>query len=373
MQRRGSSVEEVTVHDDRCDASRRRWIVAGGALALTACAGTHRPSSDAREPASPRTSPTIDLHSHAGRVIPARPPGFDRPFVPLAEPMRAGGMDVVCLAVVADTPVTRVEQGHVVAWREPEPGELYDWALKAYARVEALIDRERLGVVVDRASLDAAIGRPSAVVASEGADFLEGRLERVDEFHERWRLRHLQLTHYRVNELGDIQTVPPVHGGLTDFGRAVVRRCNQRGIVVDVAHAPFETVRGVVEVASRPIVLSHTSLSSRPAPLSRLISPDHARLVANTGGVIGVWPPASRFPSIDALAQGMRDMVDVVGVDHVGLGSDMLGLTGPSIFPSYTDLPALERALRDIGFDAGEVERITGANYARVFRACMDA
>ncbi len=180
----------------------------------------------------------------------------------------------------------------------------------------------------------------------------------------------MQLTHYRVNALGDIQTSPPVHGGLTDFGRAVVRRCNERGIVVDVAHAPFATVRGVVDAASRPLVLSHTSLAERPALLSRLISPDHARLVASTGGVIGVWPPASRFPSMAALARGIRDMVDVVGVDHVGLGSDMLGLTGPSIFPAYADLPALERALSDLGFDGGEVERLTGANYVRVFDAC---
>ncbi len=352
------------MNDDRCDPTRRRLLVAGAALGLTACAGE-------RSAVPRRTSPTVDLHSHAGRLIPARPPGFDRPFVPLAGPMRDGGMDAVCLAVVADTPVTRIEQGRVVAWREPEPGELYDWSLRAYARLEALIGQERLAVIVDRASMAGAIDAPSVVVASEGADFLEGRLDRVDEFHERWSLRHLQLTHYRVNALGDIQTLPPVHGGLTDFGRAVVRRCNERGIVVDVAHAPLATVRGAVEAASRPLVLSHTSLSARPAPLSRTISPEHAHLIAGTGGVIGIWPPASRFPSMAALARGIRDMVDVVGVDHVGLGSDMLGLTGPSIFPSYADLPALEHALRDVGFDAGEVGRITGANYVRVFDACM--
>jgi membrane dipeptidase len=208
-------------------------------------------------------------------------------------------------------------------------------------------------------------------VASEGADFLEGHAERVDEFHERFGLRHLQLTHYRVNELGDIQTVPPVHGGLTAFGRAVVRRCEARGIVVDVAHAPLATVRGVVEATDRPIVLSHTSLSANPTPYSRLISPEHARLVAATGGVIGVWPPASRFPSMAAFAGGFRAMVDAVGVDHVGLGSDMLGLTGPSIFGRYDDLPRLRQALADAGFRDDEVARLLGGNYARVFSAAI--
>ena len=57
--------------------------------------------------------------------------------------------------------------------------------------------------------------QPSVIVTSEGADLLEGKIERLDEAYQRWQLRHLQLTHYRPNELGDIQTEPSVHGGLT--------------------------------------------------------------------------------------------------------------------------------------------------------------
>ena len=360
--------------DDRpAVPGRRRFATAAATLAVAACTGV-RPEPPA---ASSRTTPTIDLHSHAGRLIPSRTSGFGRPLGDVAAPMRAGGMDVVCLAVVADTPVTRVEGLAIRAWREPVAGELFDWSLKAFARARELVERERLGVVVDRASLLGSIGRPSVVIASEGADFLEGVVERVDLFHEAFDLRHLQLTHYRVNELGDIQSVPPVHGRLTDFGRAVVRRCNERGIVVDVAHAPLATVRGVVDAGDLPIVLSHTSLfsaspSAKPGPFSRLISPEHARLVASTGGVIGIWPPASRFPSLAALAGGMRDMVDIVGVEHVGLGSDMLGLTGPSIFDSYSALPGLEEALRDTGFAPHEVAMLVGGNYARVFLAVVE-
>ena len=68
--------------------------------------------------------------------------------------------------------------------------------------------------------------------SAEGADFLEGRLERLEEAHRLHHLRHLQLTHYRVNELGDIQTTLPVHGGLTAFGAEIIRACNRLGIVV---------------------------------------------------------------------------------------------------------------------------------------------
>src|SRR6185369_1916017 len=177
--------------------------------------------------------------------------------------------------------------------------------------------------------------RPSIVVAVEGGDFLEGLAERVDEAHARWQLRHLQLTHYRVNELGDIQTEAPVHGGLTDAGAVVIRRCNRLGLVVDVAHGTFELVKRAAEVTTKPLVLSHTSLSANPRPRSRLISVEHARIIAATGGVIGIWPPAAIFPDMAALAAGIARMVDAVGVEHVGLGSDMMGLVGPSTLASY--------------------------------------
>ncbi len=101
-------------------------------------------------------------------------------------------------------------------------------------------------------------------------------------------MRHLQLVHYRPNELGDIQTEDPAQGGLTDFGAAVVRACNRLGIVVDVAHGTYDLVRRAASVTARPLILSHTSLSPAPARHSRQISPDHARLVAQTGGVIGI-------------------------------------------------------------------------------------
>ena len=359
------------------DAQRRRWLTtlgAAGALGLGACARPTASIDPALLADVPADMPTIDLHSHAGHLIPSRTIGFARPLTELAAPMRAGGMDVVCLAVVADTPCTRDEGGSIRAWRQPLPGELYAYAQGAFARAHALVAREDLVIVRTADDLKGASGRRrSVIIASEGGDFLEGKVDRVDEFRERHGLRHLQLTHYRVNELGDIQTAPPVHGRLTDVGRAVVGRCNRLGIVVDVAHAPLAMVRGVVDVTDRPIVLSHTSLTKAPVPppTTRLVTAEHARLVASTGGVIGIWPPASRFPTMAALATGIAAMVDVVGVDHVGLGTDMLGLTGPAVFESYAQLPALRQALRDTGFAPEETARLLGGNYARVFVACV--
>jgi membrane dipeptidase len=130
-------------------------------------------------------------------------------------------------------------------------------------------------------------------------------------------------------------------------------------------------VRQAASVTDKPLVLSHTSLAAASRPHSRLIAPDHARAIAGTGGVIGIWPPASIFPDLAALAVGIARMADVVGVEHVALGSDMNGLVGPSTFASYRDLPALADALLQHGFNAGDVQRILGGNYARVFRASL--
>lgn len=114
-------------------------------------------------------------------------------------------------------------------------------------------------------------------------------------------------------------------------------------------------------------MLSHTSLTNAPGPRSRQISRDHARVIAGTGGVIGIWPPTSIFPDMQAFAGGMARMVDAAGIDHVGLGSDMQGLVGDSAFPSYRSLPALSAALLARGFQAPEVRKLLGGNYLRVF------
>ncbi len=210
-----------------------------------------------------------------------------------------------------------------------------------------------------------------AIVAAEGADFLEGDVGRLEDAWRRHALRHLQLTHYRVNELGDIQTAPPAHGGLTDFGAEVIRACNRLRIVVDVAHGTQALVERAARVSTRPLVLSHTALSQRPSRYSRAISPDHARLIAKTDGVIGIWPVAATFPTLAAMAGGIRAMADVVGVRHVGVGTDMLGLLGPSALDSYRKLPRLAQALVDAGFTREEAGMVLGGNYARVWAATM--
>jgi membrane dipeptidase len=311
----------------------------------------------------------VDIHSHSGNLIQL---SFGRGSpAAVAEPMRQGGMSVIALAVVSDSPIIKLTNGRLRPSRDPNPGELHGFTERAFQALHKLAAAQGLPIIRTSAELRAArSGRPSVIVASEGADFLEGRIERLDQAHQRWALRHLQLTHYRPNECGDIQTEPSVHGGLTAFGAEVIRRCNQLGIVVDIAHGTFELVKKAAATTTRPLVLSHTSLIERPQAWTRRVLPDHARAVAATGGVIGIWPVTAYFPNVVAYAEGMARMAEVVGVNHVGLGTDHLGLVGASALPDYTDLPQLSAALRT-RFNAEETAKILGGNYRRVFEASV--
>lgn len=347
---------------------RRRLLAAGAALAVPGSISSRAAETIDAANVLVTGRLTVDMHSHGGGFI-----REDTTADPVVDSMRAGGLAVACLAIVADSPTHKIFPDRTIhPVREPDPGELYAWSKASFARVLRLAQGQGARVVSSTADLRAApAGGPAIIVASEGADFLEGRIERVDEARAQYGLRHLQLVHYRPNELGDIQTENPVHNGLTDFGVEVVRACNRLGIVVDVAHATYEVVKRAAAATSRPLILSHTSLTPAPGPRSRQISADHARAVAQTGGVIGVWPPATIFPTVDAMAAGMARLAEIVGVDHVGLGSDMRGLTGASVLPSYRAFPLLAQALLARGLSPEDAGKILGGNYARVFAATV--
>ncbi|MFM0615380.1 membrane dipeptidase [Paraburkholderia nemoris] len=93
------------------------------------------------------------------------------------------------------------------------------------------------------------------------------------------------------------------------------------------------------DTSTKPLVLSHSALATQPSARSRLITPDHARVIAGTGGVIGVWPSSGTFHDLHAMAAGVKRMADVVGVEHVGLGTDMLGFISPRCSGATSSCP----------------------------------
>jgi len=254
--------------------------------------------------------------------------------------------------------------------RQPAPGQLYQYHLDRIAWMDELVARHGIRRALTVADLRAAhaAGQPAIILDVEGLDFLERKLERLEESYQRG-VRTMQLVHYTPNDIGDFQTGAVVHNGLTPFGADVIRACNRLGVVVDVAHATEGTVKQAVKVAGKPLLLSHTALrgskAQGPTPLTeRQITPDHARMIAETGGAIGIW---HFFQSFDKYVEGLKEMAGVVGVDHVSIGTDQQ--TTPGSLQSYGDSARLVDAMLRGGFTPADTAKIVGGNYLRIFAA----
>lgn len=107
-------------------------------------------------------------------------------------------------------------------------------------------------------------GQPTVIQAVEGAHFLQGHLERVEEAYQRG-LRHFGLLHDSDASvpLGDVYTNPARYGGLTEFGAAVIKECNRLGMLIDLAHANLQTTQAALKVTTRPVIISHTGLDTQ--------------------------------------------------------------------------------------------------------------
>ncbi len=317
-----------------------------------------------------RKSISVDVHTHGGTtgITSNAPPNDD-----LAKGMRAGSLAIVCLADVPDGPILGVNAAGVAgATRTPEPGFLNTYHLGRLDWIDEMVANHGLRRSLTAADLVSAhaAGQPSIVQDVEGLDFLEGKLERLEQAHLRG-VRHLQLVHYTPNDIGDYQTGVVTHNGLTSFGAEVIRDIQRLGFVCDVAHATEATVKAAVNVATKPLLLSHTAIAGSramgPTPLApRQVTPDHARAVAETGGAVGIW---HFFPSLERYVDGIKEMVDVVGVDHVCVGTDQQ--VTPGILQDYSKWVLLIAAMLRGGFKPDEAGKIAGDNYLRIFRAAV--
>jgi membrane dipeptidase len=353
----------------------RREVLAGfGVLALGGCAaraGGDVPESEAETARLLDGVIGVDMHSHAAGATGRRAPTYD-----LAARMRSGRMTAVCLQHASDVPVTqRDPQNRVRVMREPEPGELWRFTQSRLAWFDNLVKSQGLRRVLRRGDLEAAHREqaPAIVQAIEGCQFMEGRLERVGDVHRRG-VRHLQLVHFMRSDLGDNQTESPTQGGLTPLGRDVIAECNRLGMVVDVAHGTLAMVEGAARASRTPLILSHTNIASRRLdPFTRLISGDHGKLVASTGGVVGIWASPT-FTSLARYVDGVARAAETLGVDHVGFGTDNSGFgQSQAVWTDYADFPLVVQLLRRTGFSAADVGKVIGGNYVRVFNESVPA
>jgi microsomal dipeptidase-like Zn-dependent dipeptidase len=172
------------------------------------------------------------------------------------------------------------------------------------------------------------------------------------------------LTHFFDNEIaGSMHGV--AKGGLTPLGRRVVREMERRGMVIDIAHCSHACVAEVLAMATRPVVSSHGGVQATCRE-NRNLSDDEIRGVARTGGVIGVgvWDAAVCGTDPVYTARAMRHIRDLVGIDHVGLGTDFDGAVTAGYDVSRIAL--ITSALIDEGFTEEEIRKAMGGNVLRV-------
>ncbi len=322
-------------------------------------------------------APSVDLHSHAGRFFVeagegATPLGqsLGKPFV--GEALRGShrlGVGAVCLSAVADYRVLEAAPGGLRPARPFVPGEAYEDYRRQIGLLKAA-SRDS-GLELARTAADVTrrwrAGNASLVYTIEGGDFIEERPERIAEAASEG-VRSITIIHYRTNAIGDPQTAAPVHGGLSPFGRKVVAEMNRRGMVIDLSHASFDAVAQAAELSARPMILSHSNLKPLGVEHPRLISLDHARLVARHGGVVAAMPGGAGVASLADFATLVLRMIDQLGVDHVGVGTDM-DFTFASVVPTYEAWALIPAALLARGLSPDETLKIVGGNALRVLAA----
>ena len=335
---------------------------------LTALAGTSLLGLKGIDSIPPIDYLTFDFHSHPGLFPTKGTEAFGEAQLTktLAE-MKTGQLTGAFFSMVADMKLIKVGPEGVKPVRSYDANEAWNEYTRQIKIVKELITNASIKFATQRNDLNDAFREKTtaAFISCEGGDFLEGQPDRIDKMYEDG-VRSIQLVHYHPNELGDLQTEPPQHNGLSNSGKEVVRRMNKLKMIIDVAHATFETTKQVADVTDSPIILSHSILQTAGnRPLSkRAITIEHAKVVAQTGGVIGAWPSGFNTSFEDFIDNTLR-LVDAVGVEHVGLGTDMDGNFKP-VFASYLQLPQWINALKAKGLKEDEVKLLVGGNANRV-------
>ena len=235
----------------------------------------------------------------------------------------------------------------------------------------------QLIVIEDAADMQAFVARRNRgddVVAGiyliEGAHPLEGELNNMNELFDSG-LRIAGLTHFFDNRLGG-----SLHGlsgeGLTPFGADVIRRANELGIIIDVAHASPQMVNDVLDLSTTPVILSHGGVKGL-CDMSRNLDDTLMQRIAAHGGLIGIgyWDGAVCDITPLGVVRSIRYAIDLLGEDHVALGSDYDGTT--EVLFDTSELAILTQTMLDEGFSETEIRKVMGENAKTFFLANLPA
>lgn len=325
---------------------------------------------------------------------------------------RQGGVDVQVFSIFCDESFGK---GVAYKYANREIDSLYATVARNPAKMMMVTNPAELKTAVAQHKLGCMMG-------VEGGHMIEDNLSYVDSFYKRG-VRYMTLTwnnstDWATSGFDEANKGDSLkHKGLTDFGKQVVRRMNQLGMLVDISHVGEKTFWDAINTATKPVIASH-SCSYTLCPVPRNLKDDQIRAIGKNGGVIhlnfysgfldssfasrnkafnakhrseldslkklkwsridiGDWViahyPAEAEnirPPLSLLLDHLDYIVKLIGVDHVGLGSDFDGInSSPQQLDDVTTYPVITKELLKRGYKKQEIKKILGENFIRVFTA----
>lgn len=366
--------------------SRRQFMTtvtgAGAAIFLNPFSPWVTDEIDQRIAALVAKTISIDTHNHID--VPSKMAELPNTKIDVSGEMKKSGLSAICMTFSVDRP------------QLTETGQAYERFTNGLDAMDVFLKNNNMARSLNFKDLKKAHKhkKPTVIQSVEGGHFLEGHLERLEIAYKRG-LRLLCLLHDAQPSvpIGDIYTDPPKYNGLTEFGINVIKECNRLGILIDLTHCSNDAINAAIKASSKPLILSHTGLDTQlghdekfaKMMKPRLISKEQAKIVADAGGVIGVWTHLAETPL--AYVQNIRAMIDVVGVDHVCIGTDTKMAKPYTANESKQNERVGERtngAWKDqkegfyyavvgemlkAGFTEAEIAKVGGGNFCRVFDA----
>lgn len=299
-----------------------------------------------------------------------------------------------------------------------------------YANIEidslyAIVGRnpDKMMIVTNPMQLQQAVKQKKlgCMMGVEGGHMIEDNLDYLDAFYKRG-VRYMTLTWnnstaWSTSAMDETREKDLQHKGLTQFGKEVVRRMNQLGMIVDVSHVGEQTFWDAINTTIKPVIASHSCVYNL-CPVFRNLKDDQIKAIGKNGGVIDLnfysgfvdssyeknqklfhanhkieidslkalgkpiyeideWlaktyktEAAALRPTLNQLLDHLDYIVKLIGVDHVGLGSDFDGISSsPQGLDDVTDFSDITKALVERGYSKKDIEKILGGNFIRVFKA----
>lgn len=213
----------------------------------------------------------------------------------------------------------------------------------------------------------------AGVLVVEGGHAIENDLEKLKVLYHRG-MRYLTITwNNSLDWATSAEDSRSATRGLTDFGRQVIRTLDSLGVIIDVSHVGIKTIQDILATTKNPIIASHSGARALRNHYRNLYD-DQIIAIANSGGVIGVvfYPyflASGGSTNIATVIKHINHIVNLVGIDHVAIGSDYDGIGSTPIgLEDVSKLPALTMALLRAGYSNADVKKILGENFLRVFR-----